>query len=74
MVGAAGAMGLVYSLLALQYESVPATANLFEPDAECDLDYVPLKGRAAPGLHTAMCNAFGFGGPAATVVLRRILS
>jgi 3-oxoacyl-(acyl-carrier-protein) synthase len=71
MVGAAGAMGLFYALQALHSQAVPATANLHQPDPECDLDFVPLEGRPAR-LGAALCNAFGFGGPSASVLLRTV--
>ena len=69
LVGAAGAMGFVIALQALRTQSVPPTANLHQIDAACDLDYVPLAGRQRPGMSHAMCNAFGFGGTAVSLVL-----
>ena len=69
LVGAAGAFGLMLCVKALQAQAVPPTANLATPDPECDLDYVPNVGRAAPGLSVAMNNAFGFGGTAASLVV-----
>jgi 3-oxoacyl-[acyl-carrier-protein] synthase II len=69
MVGAAGAFGLAMCVKAVEMQQVPPTANLVDLDPECDLDYVPLVGRAAPGLMAAMCNAFGFGGTAASIVI-----
>ena len=69
LVGAAGAMGFVIALQALRTQSVPPTANLHQIDAACDLDYVPLVGRQRPGMSHAMCNAFGFGGTAVSLVL-----
>lgn len=58
--GAAGAMGALVSVLALRDQFVPPTANLTEPDPDCDLDYVPGAGRPAK-IKTAMANSFGFG-------------
>jgi 3-oxoacyl-[acyl-carrier-protein] synthase II len=69
MVGAAGAMGLVMCVQALRTGNVPPTANLATPDPECDLDYVPDAGRELRGLAATMCNAFGFGGTAASLVV-----
>lgn len=69
LVGAAGAFGLLMCVKAIEAQAVPPTANLDVPDPECDLDYVPHVGRAAPGLRVAMGNAFGFGGTAASLVV-----
>jgi 3-oxoacyl-[acyl-carrier-protein] synthase II len=49
---------------------VPPTANLENPDPECDLDYVPLVKREVR-VDTAMINGFGFGGQNAVAVFRR---
>jgi 3-oxoacyl-[acyl-carrier-protein] synthase II len=72
LVGAAGAMGFVIALQALRTQSVPPTANLHQIDEACDLDYVPLSGRQSPGMSHAMCNSFGFGGTAVSLVLRAV--
>jgi 3-oxoacyl-[acyl-carrier-protein] synthase II len=69
LVGAAGALELVISTLALQQQRVPPTAHLHLPDPECDLDYVPHTGRAAR-VRAAMSNSFAVGGTAATLVVR----
>lgn len=69
LVGAAGALGLALCIGALATGKVPPTANLTTPDMDCDLDYVPIQGRATPDLGAAMCNAFGFGGTAASLVV-----
>jgi len=58
--GAAGAMGAVICVLALGDQYVPPTVNLETPDPDCDLDYVPLRGREAK-IRAAMSNSFGFG-------------
>ena len=69
MVGAAGAMGLMACVQALHTQQVPPTATLTTADPECDLDYVPGRGRPAPGLTAALSNAFGFGGTAASLLV-----
>jgi 3-oxoacyl-[acyl-carrier-protein] synthase II len=69
MVGAAGAFGIAMCAQAIATQHIPPTANLSAPDPECDLDYVPNTGRPAHSLTAALCNAFGFGGTAATVVV-----
>ena len=61
MIGAAGALGAMVSVLAIRDGIVPPTINLTTPDPECDLDYVPNVARALP-VRAATANAFGFGG------------
>jgi len=67
LVGAAGALELVITTLALQRQVVPPTAHLNHPDPECDLDYVPHEGRATK-VRAAMSNSFAVGGTAAVLV------
>ena len=50
---------------------LPPTANLTDPDPECDLDCVPGTGRAAPDLEWAMSNSFAFGGTNVSLLVRR---
>ena len=69
LLGAAGAIELIASVLALKHQTIPPTVNLNEPDAECDLDYTPNEARPAP-LQYALSNAFGFGGHNTTVAIR----
>ncbi|MSQ00771.1 MAG: beta-ketoacyl-[acyl-carrier-protein] synthase II [Myxococcales bacterium] len=69
LLGAAGGVEAVATVLALHQQRVPPTANLVTPDPECDLDYVPLVARDAR-LRTAISNSFGFGGVNATLVFR----
>ena len=69
--GAAGALEMVVTLLALSRQAVPPTANLFLPDPVCDLDYVPLQGRREVALSAVMSNSFAFGGSNAVLVARR---
>ncbi|GMV05839.1 MAG: 3-oxoacyl-[acyl-carrier-protein] synthase 2 [Gemmatimonadota bacterium] len=71
LVGAAGAVELGITLMALQHGKIPPTANLTDPDPECDLDCVPLVGREAPDLEVALSNSFGFGGANVCLVVRR---
>jgi 3-oxoacyl-[acyl-carrier-protein] synthase II len=68
--GAAGAVEILATLLALHHGFVPPTVNLDEADPECDLDYVP--GRAREGrFAVALSNSYGFGGNNTSVVVRR---
>ena len=71
LLGAAGALELVATVLALARARVPPTINLRVPDPECDLDYVADGSRVAAGLHAAMSNSFAFGGTNAVLVVRR---
>ena len=70
LLGAAGGIEAVFSILALQQGIIPPTINLENPDSECDLDYVPNKSRAC-SIDVAISNAFGFGGVNACLVFRR---
>jgi nodulation protein E len=66
--GAAGALELVATALALQKHTIPPTANFQEQDPDCGLDFVPNVARDAPMRH-AMSNSFAFGGLNAVIVL-----
>jgi len=61
LLGAAGAVEAVITVLAIRDQFVPPTINLDEPDPECDLDYVPNRGRNAR-IDLALSTSFGFGG------------
>ncbi|MEO7157986.1 MAG: beta-ketoacyl-[acyl-carrier-protein] synthase family protein [Vicinamibacterales bacterium] len=68
--GASGAAGIVTTALALRDGILPPTINLFEPDPDCDLDYVPNLARAAQPV-AALCNCLGFGSKNSAMVLGR---
>jgi len=68
--GAASAIEAVACTLALRHQAVPPTANLTEPHPECDLDYVPLRGRAMP-VSACLNLSAGFGGFNVCVVIKR---
>jgi 3-oxoacyl-[acyl-carrier-protein] synthase II len=70
LLGAAGGVEAVYSVLALHHGVLPPTINLTTPDPECDLDYVPNTARQMK-LDIAISNSFGFGGTNGTLVFRR---
>lgn len=70
LLGAAGAIEGIFSVLALHHGVIPPTINYENPDPECDLDYVPNQARQA-NIRTALSNSFGFGGTNACVVFRR---
>ncbi len=68
--GAAGALDLAASALAIRHDTVPPTANLHEPDPTCDLDYTPLFAREQR-TSTVLTVASGFGGFHTAAVLTR---
>ncbi|MGB7951532.1 MAG: beta-ketoacyl-ACP synthase II [Candidatus Binatia bacterium] len=70
LLGAAGAVEGIFSVLALRHGLVPPTINYENPDPECDLDYVPNHARRAE-IRVTLSNSFGFGGTNACVVFRR---
>lgn len=70
LLGAAGAVELIASTLAIHRGVIPPTINYETPDPECDLDCVPNRARPAP-VATALSNSFGFGGQNACLLVRR---
>jgi 3-oxoacyl-[acyl-carrier-protein] synthase II len=71
LVGAAGIASALAGIGAIRDQVIPPTANLRDPDPECDLDYVPLRARKAK-IDTVAVNGFGFGGQNAVAIFRRI--
>ena len=69
-IGAAGAMGVIASALAIKNEIIPPTINYETPDPDCDLDYVPNVARESK-VNTALINSFGFGGSNASLVIKK---
>lgn len=70
LLGAAGAVEGIYSVLALRNGVIPPTINYETPDPQCDLDYVPNQARKAD-IQVALSNSFGFGGTNACILFRR---
>ncbi len=70
MLGAAGGVESVFSVLTIQHGMIPGTINLTDPDPECDLDYM-TDGPRSCDVHSVLCNSFGFGGTNASVVFKR---
>jgi len=70
LLGAAGGVEAVFSILALRDQVAPPTINLDNPDPECDLDYVPHTARKMK-IDVVLSNSFGFGGTNGTLVFRR---
>jgi 3-oxoacyl-[acyl-carrier-protein] synthase II len=71
--GAAGAIEMIVSLLAMNTGSIPATCHYSEPDPDCDLDYVPNTARKVPEINAVMSNSFAFGGTNAVIIARRVV-
>lgn len=71
LLGAAGGIEAVFSVLALFHGILPPTINLDHADPACDLDYVPNKARPA-AINTALSNSFGFGGVNACLIFTRL--
>jgi 3-oxoacyl-[acyl-carrier-protein] synthase II len=74
LVGAASALEAALTVRSLQTGRIAPTANLTDPDPECDLDCVPLVGRESSDLEYALSNSFAFGGSNATLVLRKAMA
>jgi 3-oxoacyl-[acyl-carrier-protein] synthase II len=70
LLGAAGGVESVATVLTVYHNLIPPTINYEEPDPECDLDYVPNRARPAR-VEVAITNSFGFGGTNATLTFRK---
>jgi 3-oxoacyl-[acyl-carrier-protein] synthase II len=70
LLGAAGSIEAVTTVLAMKYGVIPPTINLTHPDPKCDLDYVPNQARQAK-IQNAISNSFGFGGHNSVLVFRK---
>ena len=71
LLGAAGGVEAIFTILALHHGIIPPTINLDEPGEGCDLDYVPNVARERK-IDVAVSNGFGFGGTNGTLVFRRV--
>lgn len=71
LIGAAGSVELIATLLAMENQEIPPTINYGIPDPECDLDYVPNTSRKAK-IDIAMKNSFGFGGKNSVLVVGKV--
>ncbi len=72
LLGAAGGVETIVTLLAVNEGIAPPTINYEKPDPECDLDYVPNQAREIPDMQAAMTNSFGFGGHNACLVVKKV--
>lgn len=71
LLGAAGAVEAIFSVLALQNQLLPPTINLDNPDPDCVLDYIAHTARAVQGVEYALSNSFGFGGTNGSLLFKR---
>jgi 3-oxoacyl-[acyl-carrier-protein] synthase II len=73
LLGAAGGVEAIFTLLAMQKGLIPPTINYTTPDPECDLDYVPNVARER-NLNVCVSNSFGFGGTNGVLIFKKLLS
>jgi 3-oxoacyl-[acyl-carrier-protein] synthase II len=71
LLGAAGAVEAIFSILAIRDQVAPPTINLFNPDEGCDLDFVPFTARQMK-IDITLSNSFGFGGTNGTLIFKKI--
>ena len=71
LLGAAGGIEAIFSVLAIRDQILPPTINLDNQDPNCDLDYVANTARDAQ-INVAMSNSFGFGGTNGTLIFKKI--
>ena len=71
LLGAAGGIEAIFSVLAIRDQVAPPTINLASPDPQCDLDYVPNTARKMK-INVALSNSFGFGGTNGSLVFRKV--
>lgn len=71
LLGAAGSVEAIFSILAMQDSIIPPTLNLNNPPEDCKIDLVPFKAKEKK-INAVMTNSFGFGGTNATLILKKI--
>ena len=71
LLGAAGGVEAVATVMSIYKQTIPPTINLHQPDPECDLDYVPNVGRDSQ-VRAALSNSFGFGGTNGTLAFKQV--
>ncbi len=71
LLGAAGGVEAVMTVMSIYEQSIPPTINLIDQDPECDLDYVPVEARQH-NIDVALSNSFGFGGTNGTLVFGKV--
>ncbi|MEE8268452.1 MAG: beta-ketoacyl-ACP synthase II [Nitrospinaceae bacterium] len=73
LLGAAGGVEAIYSVLAIHHGVIPPTINYTTPDPDCDLDYVPNEAREKK-LTATLSNSFGFGGTNGVIIFKEMVS
>jgi 3-oxoacyl-[acyl-carrier-protein] synthase II len=73
LLGAAGGVEAIFSLLAISRGVLPPTINYTTPDPECDLNYTPNQAQERK-ISTALSNSFGFGGTNAVLVFKELVN
>ena len=73
LLGAAGVVEAIFSVLAIHHNVAPPTINYRTPDPDCDLDYVPNTARQMK-IDVSLSNSFGFGGTNGSLIFRRLNS
>jgi 3-oxoacyl-[acyl-carrier-protein] synthase II len=71
LLGAAGAVEAIFSILAIRDQVAPPTLNLDNPSPGCDIDLVPHKAKKRK-IDIALSNSFGFGGTNASLILKKV--
>ncbi|MFZ4760515.1 MAG: beta-ketoacyl-ACP synthase II, partial [Burkholderiaceae bacterium] len=72
LLGAAGGIEAVFTVLAVFHQISPPTINIFEQDPECDLDYCANQAREMR-IDAAISNSFGFGGTNGSLIIKRLV-
>lgn len=72
LLGAAGAIESIFTILSLRDQIVPPTINLDNQDENCHLDFVPHKARKVENMEYALCNSFGFGGTNGSILFKHV--
>lgn len=72
LLGAAGAIESIFSILTLRDKVIPPTINLDNPDEDFDLDFVPNEARQLKEIDYVLCNSFGFGGTNGSIIFRKV--
>ena len=71
LLGAAGSVEAIFSVLAIHYGIIPPTLNLDNPPADCKIDLVPHHSKEKK-IRAALSNSFGFGGTNASLLFKRV--
>ena len=72
LLGAAGSVEAIITIMSLVDQIVPPTINLDNPEEELDIDLVPHTARKVSGMDYAICNSFGFGGTNGSLIFKRV--